>query len=173
MQASTLVFLLLRAAHVLIAAIWVGATFFVTFFLFPTLQDSGPAAGPVMGGLMRRRLPAFQASLGGLAVLTGIYLYYRFTGGFNPELSGTMAARVFGAGGVCGIAALVIGGAVVAKNAKKMAELGARIPAAAENERAALAAQMASHRARAALASRIVIVLQMIAVVLMAIGHYV
>jgi hypothetical protein len=84
-----------------------------------------------------------------------------------------MAARVFGAGGVCGLVALIIGGAVVGRNAKQMSELGARLATAAEAERPALAAQMASHRARAALASRIVIVLQIIAVILMAIGHYV
>jgi uncharacterized membrane protein len=173
MAASTAIFLLLRAAHVLVAAIWVGATFFITYFLFPTLQETGPAGGPVMGALMRRKLPVFQASLGGTAVLTGIYLYYRFTGGFDPALSGTRAAMVFGTGGLCGLAALIVGGSVVSRNAKKMAELGARLASAPETERAALAGQLAAHRSRAAAAARVVIVLQMIAVVLMAVGHYV
>jgi len=168
-----ILFLTVRAAHVLFAAIWVGATFFITYFLFPSLQDAGPAGGAVMGALMRRKLPVFQASLGGLAVVTGLYLYYRFTGGFDPALSGTRAAMVFGTGGIAGILALIIGGAIVSKNAKKMSELGARLPSAPEAERAALGAQMAAARQRAATAARIVIVLQMIAVVLMAIGHYV
>ena len=173
MQASTALFLLIRAAHVLIAAIWVGATFFISYFLFPTLQETGPAAGPVMGALMRRKLPVFQASLGGTAVLTGFYLYYRFTAGFDPAVSGSRAAMVFGTGGICGLAALIIGGAVVSRNAKKMGELGARLASASEADRGALAAQMGVHRSRAATASRIVVILQMIAVVLMAIGHYV
>jgi uncharacterized membrane protein len=166
-------FLVLRAAHVLIAVFWVGAAFFTTFFLMPALAEAGPAAGPVMSALLRRKIHAFMASIGGVTVLTGIYLYYRFTGGFDPALSGTRAAMVFGTGGLAGIVALILGGAVVGKNAKKMGELAARMATAPEAERAAIASQVAAARQRAETASRIVIVLQIIAVVLMAIGHYV
>ena len=173
MAASTALFLILRAAHVLLAAVWVGATVFTTFFLLPSVAEVGPAAGPVMGALIRRRLPVFMGSVGGTAVLTGIYLLYRFTGGFDPALSGTTAARVFSIGGLCGIVALIIGGAVVSKNAAKMGELGARLASAPEADRAALAAQMIKHRQRATTFSQVVIVLQFVALVLMAIGHYV
>jgi hypothetical protein len=173
MPASTVIFLFLRAAHVLLAAVWVGATAFTTFFLLPAVTDAGPAAGPVMGALVRRKLPVFMASIGGTAVLTGIYLYYRFTGGFDPLLSGTRAARVFGLGGMLGIVALIIGGAVVGRNANKMGELGARIASAPPEQRAALTAQMVAYRQKVSTGSLVVIVLQMIAIVLMAIGHYV
>ena len=173
MAASTVVFLVLRAAHVLLAAVWVGATAFTTFFLLPAVTDAGPAAAPVMGALIRRKLHVFMAAVGGTAVLTGIYLLYRFTGGFDPALSGTTAARVFSIGGLCGIVALIVGGAVVSRNAKKMSELGVRLASAPESDRAALASQMAAHRGRTATASRIVIALQIVALVLMAIGHYV
>jgi uncharacterized membrane protein len=173
MTASTLLFLLLRAAHVLLAAIWVGATVFTTLLLMPALTDSGPAAGPVMGALMRRKMPAFMAALGGTTVLTGLYLYYRFTGGFDPALSGSVAAMVFGTGGIAGIAALIIGGAVISRGTKKMAELGPRLAAATDAERGALAAEMDAARQRVVVFSKVVVVLQMIAVVLMAIGHYV
>lgn len=173
MSASPAFFLLIRASHVLLAALWVGATAFAAFFLFPALADVGPAAGPVMGALVRRRVPVFMASVGGTTVLTGIYLYYRFTSGFDPNVSRTPAAMVFGTGGILGLIALIVGGAVVSKNAKKMGELGARLASAAPEERAALAAQVAVHRNRATTGSRIVIVLQLISIVLMAIGHYV
>jgi len=173
MQASTAIFLLIRSAHVLLAAIWVGATFLNTFFLFPSLQDTGPAGAPVIAAIMRRKLPAFMASLGGLAVVTGLYLYYQFTAGFDPAVSGSMAARVYGTGGLAGIIALVIGGAVVSRSAKKMGELGTRLATAPDSERAALASQMAAARQRTANGARFVIALQIVAVVLMAIGHYV
>jgi uncharacterized membrane protein len=173
MTASTLLFLLLRASHVLLAVIWVGATVFMTVLLMPALKDSGSAAGPVMGALMRRKLPTFMAVLGGTTVLTGLYLYYRFTGGFDPALSGSTGAMVFGTGGIAGIAALIIGGAVISRSTKKMAELGPRLAAAPDAERGALAAQMAAAQQRVVTFSKVVIVLQVIAVVLMAIGHYV
>jgi hypothetical protein len=167
------VFLTLRAAHVLISAIWIGAVALTTFFVFPAMQEAGPGAAPVMGALVRRKIHVFMASIGGTTVLTGFYLYYRFTGGFDPALSGTRAAMVFGTGGIAGLAALIIGGAVVSRSAKKMGELAERLPSAPDAERPALAAQLAAARARAATGSRIVFLLQAIAIVLMAIGHYV
>jgi len=173
MTASTALFLLLRAAHVLLAAIWVGSTVFTTMVLMPALKDSGAAAGPVLGALMRRKMSAFMAAIGGTTVLTGLYLYYRFTGGFDPALSGSTGAMVFGTGGLAGIAALIIGGAVIGRATNRMVELGPRLAAATEPERAALAAEMAAARQRAVTFSKVVVALQVIAVVLMAIGHYV
>src|SRR6266508_6779715 len=113
MSAATVLFLLLRAAHVLLAALWVGAVGFINFFLMPSLAEAGPAGAPVMAALTRRKIQAFIASMGGTTVLTGIYLYYRFTAGFDPTLSGSRSAMVFGTGGIAGIIALIIGGAVV------------------------------------------------------------
>jgi hypothetical protein len=173
MTAATLLFLLLRATHVLLAALWVGAVAFTTFFVMPALEESGPAGGPVMAALVRRKIHVFMASIGGTTVLTGLYLYYRFTGGFDPALSGSMAARVFGLGGVAGIVALVLGGAIVSRSAKKMAELGARLASAPEAQRGALAAEMNAARRKAATFSRIILALQVIAVLCMAVGHYV
>ena len=158
MTFATLLFLLVRAAHVLLAALWVGAVGFVTFLLLPAVTDSGPAGGTVMGALARRKMHVFMASIGGLTVLTGFYLYYRFTGGFDPALSGSRGAIVFGFGGICGTIALIIGGAVVGRNAKKIEEPGADV---------------AALRARIRTSSRLVLILQLIAAGLMAIGHYV
>jgi len=158
MTFSTLLFLLVRATHVLLAALWLGSIGFMTLFLNPALQDVGPAAGTVMASLTRRKIHAFMASIGGLTVLSGFYLYYRFTGGFDPALSGSRGAMVFGFGGICGLAALIIGGAVIGKNVKKMTEPGANVPAL---------------RAKVSTASKIVLVLQIIAAGLMAVGHYV
>lgn len=174
MSFPTLLFLTVRVAHVLLAALWLGATGFVTFFLMPALQETGPAAGPVMGALIRRKIDVFMASLGGTTAVTGIYLYWRFTGGFDPALSGTRAAMVFGTGGIAGILAVIIGAAVVSRNAKKMAGLGARLASMPDGpERAGLMTQMAAARGRAAAGGRILLVLQAIALVCMAIGHYV
>jgi uncharacterized membrane protein len=174
MSAATLTFLIIRVTHVLLAALWLGATGFMVFFLMPAIEDTGPAAGPLMGALVRRRFPAFMAAAGGVTVLSGFYLYWRFTGGFDPATSGTRAARVFGAGGAAGIIALIIGGAVVSRNAKKTSGLGARLASMPEGpDRAAVATEMAAARRRAATAGRIVLVLQAIALACMAVGHYV
>ena len=110
---STMVFLPIRVLHVLLAATWLGATVFTTFLLMPVVESMGAAGGQVMIGLNKRGLTAFFASMGGLTVLTGIYLYWRFTGGFDPAISRSNAGMAFGIGGVAGLLATIFGGAIV------------------------------------------------------------
>ena len=160
MTISTLVFLLLRVAHVLLAAVWIGMTAFVTLFLMPTIKDPGVGGAPLAQAMMRRRLHIYMAALGGTVVLTGFYLYWRFTGGFDPALSATRGAMMFGTGGIAGTLALILGGAVVSKNAKKMAS-------------ATSPAEFAAARDKSTTFGRIVFVLQLIAIAAMALGHYV
>jgi hypothetical protein len=174
MSSSTVVFLVLRALHVLMAALWVGAVGFMVFFVMPAMQQTGPAAGPMMGAIARRGLNAFMGALGGLTVVTGFYLYWRFTGGFEPALSGTRAAMVFGTGGIAGLASVIIGGAVVGRNMARMGQLGGKAMALPEGpERAAMLQQSNAARDRGVTGARIVLALQLVAVVCMAIGHYV
>lgn len=160
MTMSTLVFLLLRVAHVLLAAVWIGMTAFVALLLMPTIKEPGIGGAPLAQAMMRRGLHIYMASLGGTVVLTGFYLYWRFTGGFDPALSATRGAMVFGTGGIAGTLALILGGAVVGRNAKKMAT-------------AASPAEFAAARDKSATFGLVVLVLQLIAIAAMALGHYV
>ena len=160
MTTSTLVFLLLRVVHVLLAAVWIGMTTFVVFLLMPTIKESGPGGAPLAQAMLRRGLHIYMASLGGTVVLTGFYLYWRFTGGFDPALSATRGAMMFGTGGIAGTLALILGGAVVGKNAKKMAT-------------ATSPAEFAAYRDKATTFGHIVLILQVIAIAAMALGHYV
>lgn len=174
MSSSNLLFLVIRSLHVLLAATWVGTVAFLYLFLIRVLDDAGPAAGPVMAGMGRRGISALIASVGGLTVLTGIWLYWRFTGGFDPVASASMGARVFGAGGVAGILALIIGGAIVGRSAKKMSDLAAAAAGTADSaQRQTLLTQMTATKRRMVTFGRIVLVLQVVALVCMAIGHYV
>jgi len=174
MSFATLVFLVLRIVHVLLAALWLGSVALLVLFVFPASKEAGAAAAAMMGAIARRGLNRFMGALGGVTVLTGIYLYWRFTGGFTPELSATRGAMVFGTGGIAGILAVIIGGAVAGRNAARMEALGGKAMALPEGpERAGLMAQAAAARDRAFTGARIVLVLQMIALGCMAIGHYV
>ncbi len=174
MSTSTFFFLAVRAAHVLLAAAWLGTVAFTSLFLAPALEDVGPAGASVMSALGRRGIHAAIASLGGITVLTGIWLYWRFTGGFEPATSATIAARVFGAGGAAGILALIVGGAVVGRCAKKLTDLGERLPGASDAaQQAALMTEIAALRRRLSTSGKVVLVFQVIALLCMAIGHYV
>jgi len=173
MTSSTLAFLAVRALHVLLAAAWLGTTAFIYLFLSPALDEMGPSSATLMAIMGRRGINALIASVGGLTVLTGIWLYWRFTGGFDPAASATMGARVFGAGGAAGILALILGGAIVGRTAKKMTDVAAKAGAVDATQRAALIAEVGSMKRRLSVWGKIVLALQVVALVCMAIGHYV
>ncbi len=174
MSFSTLLFLGIRALHVLLAATWLGGVGFMVFFVMPALKETGPGAAPMMSAIARRGLNAFMGVLGGVTVLTGIYLYWRLTGRFDPALSATRTAMVFGTGGIAGILSVILDGAVVGRNMKRMGDLGGKAMALPEgSERGGLTNQLAAARDRAITGARIVLALQMVALICMAIGHYV
>jgi len=156
MSGATVLFLTVRVLHVLLAAIWLGCTAFIVFFLMPARAKAGTAEAPMMGA-MTRAVNAFMNAVGGITVVAGFWLYWHLTGGFQPELSRTMAARVFGTGGLAGLIAIIIGGAVVGRSWKKMED-----PAPSD-----------AARRRVTTWALVMLVLQIIALVLMAIGHYV
>ena len=170
---STMLFLFLRVVHVLLGAIWVGSTVFLTLRLMPAIEKSGPAGGQVMVALNRNGVTAFFASIGGTTVLTGLYLYWRFTGGFDPAISAGHAGMAFGLGGVCGILALILGGAVVGRSSNRIVDLMEQLPKAPDAQKGAILQEVNGLRQKLKTFGSIVLLLQVIAVVLMALGHYI
>ena len=127
-----------------------------------------------MSALVKKGSHQYIASIGGLTVLTGIYLFWRFTGGFDPALSGSRAGITFSIGALAGLIALILGGSMIGGSIKKAVALGeqmARMPEGAD--KAAVAAQINALRARIETFSPIVLGLLFIAMAAMALGHYV
>jgi len=174
MDIGTLLFLVLRPLHVLIAAIWIGSTVFMSYLLMPAMNADPPTGGRVMMALNRKGLVTFFGAIGGIMVLTGLYLYWRFTGGFDPEVSRSHAGMAFGIGGLAGILAAIIGGSVVGRTSKQLMsimEQAARLPDGPE--KAALMKPAAAMRQRMESAGNVVVALQVIALVTMAVAHYI
>ena len=167
-------YLTIRVLHLLLASIWFGAAVAMMFFVIPAIRDAKAAGGTVMAAVMRRKYPMVMQIIAGLTVLTGFELYRRFTGNFDPVLSASMGGRVFGAGGVAGILALVIGASIVARSMRKMGEIMAKAATMPDgHDKAALVASVGPMQARAEMFGKLVIVLMVIAIVTMSIGHYV
>ena len=169
-----MMFLSLRALHVLIAATWIGATVFISMVLMPAIEQSGPAGGEVMVRLNRLGLNRFMAILGGVTVVTGLYLLWRFTGGFDPPSMESRGAHAFLTGGTAGILAAIIGGSVVGRGAAKIVDImGEAAKAPGGQARDLLLQQAATLRQRIKTAGAVVIVLQVTALILMAVAHYI
>lgn len=166
-------FLAVRVLHILLAAIWFGATVVTTFYFVPAIKDARAAGGQVMVGVIRRGYSTMLSVVSGLVMLTGLDLYYRVTQGFDPVISGSMMGRVFGVGAVAGILATVLGSMVAGRARKATAIMQQAGPMADGAEKAALMQQAAAHQQTMATFSRITLVLMFIAIVTMSIGHYV
>ena len=169
---NTVLFLTLRVVHVLLAAIWVGATVFTSLLLMPAVQDAGPAGGQVMISLNRKGITAFFGAMGGITLLTGIYLYWHFTG-FDPEISRSRAGMAFGVGGVAGLLGTIIGGSVVGRSANKLVGVMERAAKASDAQKATIMQEGAVLRQRMTTFGTLVLVLQFVALILMAVGHYI
>jgi uncharacterized membrane protein len=167
-------FLILRVLHILLAASWFGSVVVMTFFVVPAIRDAKAGGGAVMAAVQKRGFPMVMQAVAGLTVLTGIYLYWHFTSGFDPVVSASLAGRVFGAGGLAGILAIVIGASVVGRTMMKIADAMSKASGMPVGpERTAVVESVAPLQARADFFSKIVLLLMVIAIVTMSIGHYV
>jgi uncharacterized membrane protein len=171
---TAVTFLTIRAAHVLVAALWIGSTVFMATLVMPAIDATGAAGGQLMARLQRRGFPIYMEVIGVTTVISGLYLLWHFTGGFDPSVSTSHAGLAFGVGGAAGVLAGVIGGAVVGRSGKKLAQISASTMTIADDHvHRALLAQIASLKRRMRIGTRVVVGLQTTALVFMSVGHYV
>jgi len=151
-----------RTLHILMAASWLGAGALLTLYLLPTLRRLGPAGRPTLRSLEGLGLSKFMAANGGLTMLSGLWLYWVLTAGFNGDVVRSPTGLVFGIGGVAGILAGIIGGAVIGRSIKRLDALG---------EGPANGPEAVALHQRIANASRLALALLLVAVVAMSLGH--
>jgi uncharacterized membrane protein len=165
--------LLVRVIHIVCAALWVGSAAMSAVVLTPALRELGAEAGKFAAALERRKVGMLFGIIAIITVVTGVWLYWMYTGGFSPEVSRSHAGMAYGAGGLCGIVGLILGVAVLTPShmrAGKLTAQAANLPAGAD--RAPLLAQAARLRQRAEIATRIIAVLVVTAATLMAAALY-
>jgi len=152
-----------RALHILVAAAWFGAATFLTIYLMPTLGRLEPRGGAVLQALEGRGLHRFMAANAGLTVLSGGWLYWTLTAGFKPEAIASTSGLVYGLGGLAGLLAAIIGGAVIGRSVKRLAALPADDPSAGDT------AALLQRRIRSG--SRCALGLMLLALLAMTLGH--
>lgn len=162
----------LRLIHILFGAMWVGAVMVVTLYLLPAIRAAGPAGGQVMQEFVKRKFHVYMASLGGLTVLAGITMYVRDSRGTNGAFGASPAGMALGAGGVLGLVALIIGGAVSGRTVEALSNLDAQVQASGAPPSPAQAQEMQRLQARVGTSTRVVATLLLISTALMAASRY-
>lgn len=170
---DTYVYVVLRVLHILVAAFWVGAAGLLAMIVLPAVEDAGAIGSSFLASLHRRKLHVFMAASAFLTVLSGIWLYWVLTTGFDPAIVWSRGGLAFGIGGLCGLLALIIGGSIIAPGFARLVEMAGEMDAIPEAQRALQLPRLAAMRRRTKLASKSALALIVVAMVLMATGHYV
>ena len=156
----------------MLGAFWFGAVVFNTLFLGPALGDIGPDAAKVGAAMVRRKVMVFMPIAAFTTILTGLWLYWRVSGGFGAGYMGSPQGRTLGIGAVAAVIAIIIGFAMVRPGMEKAAALGQRAAQASGAERDALMAQAQALRTRGATANNWVAGLITVTIVTMAVARY-
>jgi len=162
-----------RIIHVLGGVIWVGSMFFVSMFLVPSMTEAGPDAGKVMAALNRRKWMIFIPVIAILTMLSGIWLYWRASTGFNPAYMSSGPGRTYGLGGGLAILGFIIGLTMTRPAMVRVGKLMAEMQSAPPDQRESIMAEVERQRAKGAFWSKIIGFLLLGAATLMALGRYV
>ena len=168
-----LTLVVMRLLHVGLGVFWVGTMVFNAVFLGPSVRDAGPDGAKVMGGLLRRRFMDVMPVVAILNLLSGFWLYWKMSGGFEPAYMRSATGMTFGTGGALAVIAFVIGLLVVRPSMLKAMALGPMIVQAQPQEKESLMAQAQRYRSKAMGAGRVVALLLGLAAAAMAVGRYV
>lgn len=166
--------IILRLLHIVAGATWVGFAVFGAFLLGPAIQDAGPEGGKVMGALQRRGMMTAMPLLAMTTIISGLWMYWRVSAGFNAAYMGSTVGAMYGVGGTLAILGFVLGLTItrpaMVKITAILQSLGPDTPAEERQRRMAEVGQL---RSRAQATSRWLTMMLVAAVAAMAIARYV
>ena len=154
--------LLMRLLHILSGIFWVGTMMFNTAFLLPAFKDAGPDGAKVAAGLAKRKFMIIMPIVALVTIFSGLWLFWRVSGGFQSTFMSTGMGKALGFGATCAIVAFIIGVVVVRPAMMQSMALAQSDPQRAQ-----------ALRARSDVAGRIVTALVGLAAAAMAVARYV
>jgi len=165
--------LIARFLHILFGVFWAGTLIFNALYLGPAMSEAGPDAAKVMAGIQKRRFMDVMPVVALITVLSGLWMYWRISGGFNPAWSKSPTGIAYGVGGLLAIIALGIGVGILRPTMMRIGRTAAEAGQTTDPaQRERLMATLPALRQRSAAAGRSVAILLTFTVVLMALARY-
>lgn len=123
----TLMFSILRVAHIVSGILWAGGALALTLFVAPTMSATGDAGKQFAGHLIgKTRFSLYMSVTGLTTVVAGSILYGMDSNWFQSLWMTTTTGTIFGIGAVFGIAAFVFG-IMLGNTNTALAVLGAQV----------------------------------------------
>ena len=157
----------LRIAHIVSGAAWVGIAILLTLFVEPTARAAGAAGSQYMQRLGGSKMGPFISIIAIITVLGGFGLYFRM--GYSLQSTAGVTLLI---GGLVALAALVFGGAVTGPTTIKLGRLGAAIQSGGQPPTPEQVAQLQAITGQLRTDGRINAVLVTLAVTAMAVARY-
>lgn len=165
--------LVARLLHVLLGVFWAGTMIFNALFLVPAMGEAGPDAAKVMAGIQRRRFMDVMPLVALVTILSGLWLLWMTSGGFNAGWMRSPTGMAYSWGALFALVAFGIGVGILRPAMMRIGRITAQAAQAADPaQRESLLAPVPALRRRSMLAGRAVAVLLALATALMGIARY-
>ena len=164
--------IILRLLHIVGGVLWVGMFFLMMIFIMPAIQEAGPAGGTIVQGLQRRKLLVVMPVTAIVTLLSGLWLFWVVSRGFDPTYMRSPMGRMLGVGAASAIIAFVVGIAIYRPAMMRAAALAEQLSKASEAERTAGTSELARLRARTKLSGHAILGLLFLAVAAMSVARY-
>ena len=118
----------IRLVHIVFGVIWVGANVFLTLFVYPAAKKSGKAGNEFLKILPKtNNMPMLMTLSGLITIVSGIWMIYYFSGGFNLSYFNSTFGKCILTGGILTIIAFLNGVFVVRQAGLKLNKIGAEM----------------------------------------------
>lgn len=156
--------LVLRFAHVVFGALWVGMMVFTTFFVAPAAAEVGPEGGKLMAALARRKVMVIMPLFALITLVSGFWLFQIMSGGQHGAYMATPVGMAYGLGGLAALAGFLIGITVMRPAMMRVVKLSeSPVQNAAEIQRL---------RARGSMLGKLVTVMMLFTLAAMSVARY-
>jgi hypothetical protein len=164
--------MIVRALHILLAALWLGTAVLLTAFVMPALRQTGMQGAPLMARIAQRGLAHYITALAVLSALTGLWLYWRVTNGLQAQVMLSTPVVVLGIGALAGLLAAGMVVAILVRSMKAMGRsMGAAKTLPEGEERNSHLQRICALQRRFARYSKLVVTLMLIALLCMTLSH--
>lgn len=115
---------LLRSVHIITGGFWVGATFYLAWFVLPAVKASGAEGGKFMQKLAgTNKLPLVMTVASALNILSGLLIIANLSSGFELTWFNNRHGILVTAGALLAIIAFLEGFLITRPNAEKLNKL--------------------------------------------------
>ena len=165
--------IVLRILHILGGVYWAGAAFLMVTVIEPTIEDLGPEGGKFMQRLGEKgKLSQRVSGAAILAVVTGVLMYWRVSGGLSSAWLKSGHGIALTVGALFALAAMAVGIGLTGRSVGRMAGLGKQMQASGKPPSPDQLAEVKRLQGRIAAGGRATAILLVVTILGMASAQY-